>query len=107
MLAYYVEWHLHKRLAPVLYADDQKQQAGEKRESVVAPVQKSDAALEKAASHKTPEGGPVYSMAHLMEFLGTICQNQLQYEGSEGVFYTITKPTVEQQKILDMLKIKL
>jgi hypothetical protein len=36
MLAYYVEWHMRQRLAPMLYDDADKQAAEALRTSVVA-----------------------------------------------------------------------
>jgi transposase len=107
MLAYYVQWHLHRRLAPLLYADDQKQQARQKRRSVVAPAQKSNDALQKAATHLTEEGNPVHSIESLINFLGTICKNEMQYEGHQETFSAITEPINEQQQILDLLNVKL
>ena len=43
-LAYYVEWHMRQRLAPVLFDDDHKDEAEEKRPSIVAPAERSDVA---------------------------------------------------------------
>jgi hypothetical protein len=37
MLAYYVEWHMRKNLAPLLFDDEDKTAAEELRASVVAP----------------------------------------------------------------------
>ncbi|MCW5976814.1 MAG: transposase [Bryobacteraceae bacterium] len=38
MLAYYVEWHMRQRLAPMLFDDDDKPQAQAARRSIVAPA---------------------------------------------------------------------
>ncbi len=107
MLAYYVEWHIHNKLAPYLYSDDQKEKGKQKRESVVDPAQKSDAAMKKAATHQAEDGMPVNSMDTIIDFLGTICKNKMQYDNHDEPFYTITQPTKEQQKILDLLEVKL
>src|ERR1700730_813045 len=48
MLAYYVEWHLRQRLAPMLFDDDDQPQAHAARSSIVAPAQRSAAAQRKA-----------------------------------------------------------
>jgi hypothetical protein len=56
MLAYYVEWHMRKAVAPLLF-DDEKvvtQDPGE-TSSVVAPSKRSKKARTKAATKKTPE----------------------------------------------------
>ena len=47
MLAYYLEWHLRQRLAPLLFDDHDA--AAAKRESVVAPAQPSPAAISEGA----------------------------------------------------------
>ena len=53
MLAYYVEWHLRRRLAPLLFEDDDRQQARAKRTSPVQPAQISDRAKAKADTKTT------------------------------------------------------
>ena len=40
MLAYYVEWHMRKSLAPVLFDDDDTSAGDDLRTSVVAPAQR-------------------------------------------------------------------
>ena len=47
MLAYYVEWHLRRKLAPILFDDHEKQDAERKRASIVAPAPRSEAARSK------------------------------------------------------------
>ncbi len=49
MLAYYLEWHMRQRLAPMLFDDNDKEAADALRESVVAPAQRSPTALSKQA----------------------------------------------------------
>ena len=107
MLAYYVEWHINQKLAPYLYSDDQKEKGKQKRDSVIDPAQKSDAAIEKTVTHQAEDGTPVNSMDTIIDFLGTICKNKMQYDNHDEPFYTITQPTKEQQKILDLLEVKL
>lgn len=53
MLAYYVEWHMRKNLAPLLFDDEDKAAAQKLRASVVAPAQRSTAAQAKALSKRT------------------------------------------------------
>ena len=54
MLAYYVEWHMRKDLAPLLFDDEDKVAAEKLRASVVAPAQRSPSAQAKAHSKRTP-----------------------------------------------------
>ena len=53
MLAYYVEWHMRQRLAPILFDDDDKETAEKARKSVVAAAQRSPRAMKKAATKRT------------------------------------------------------
>ena len=75
LLAYYVEWHMRQRLAPLLF-DDQDPN-GAPRPSVVAPAKVSQAAQKKAQSKRTPDGLPVHSFRTLLEDLATIVRNQV------------------------------
>jgi len=47
MLAYYLEWHMRQRLAPMLFDDTDKAAAEALRSSVVATAQRSPAAVTK------------------------------------------------------------
>lgn len=107
MLAYYVEWHLRQKLAPMLYVDPYKEQTKAERKSVVEPVKKSKQAAKKAFTHLTNNGLDVHDMDSILAFLGTICKNQVQLNNSDETFYVITEPTYEQQQILDLLNVKL
>ena len=73
MLAYYVEWHLRRALAPVLF-DDHDREAGERqRSSVVRPAQRSPAAQKKAASKRTADDLPVHSFRRDIRRSSTQC----------------------------------
>ena len=86
MLAYYVEWHMRTKLAPVLF-DDHDRAAGEQlRESVVQPAQRSPAAHRKAASKRTDGDLPVHSFRSLMSDLGTLVVNEMQLAEGGGTF---------------------
>jgi hypothetical protein len=78
MLSYYITWHMHARLAPLLFTDDDKAAAEATRPSPVAPAARSPRALAKAAAKHTPGGLPVHSFTSLLADLATICLNQIQ-----------------------------
>ena len=59
MLAYYLEWHMRQRLAPMLFDDTDKEAAGALRASVVAQAQRSPATVQKQTTGLTPDGLPV------------------------------------------------
>ncbi len=104
MLAYYVEWHMRRALAPILF-DDHDKQAGESlRRSIVAPAQRSPEAQAKARTKRTRDGQPVESFQSLLADLATIVKNQNRAKGAPALqFETITTPTSQQQRALDLL----
>jgi transposase len=61
MLAYYVEFHVRGKLAALLFDDHDKAAAQARRDSIVKPAQRSQAAERKALTKQTTEGGPVHS----------------------------------------------
>jgi hypothetical protein len=61
MLAYYLEWHMRQRLAPMLFDDTDRQTAEAPRRSVVAQAQRSETAVRKQTTGRTEYGLPVHS----------------------------------------------
>src|SRR4029077_1965972 len=76
MLSYYISWHMKAALAPILFVDNEKPAAAAKRTNPVAPAQRSDEALTKAARKRTDDHTPVHSFTSLLADLATICANQ-------------------------------
>ena len=54
VLAYYLEWHMRQRLAPMLFDDTDKEDAEALRRSVVAQAQRSKAGVRKETTGRTP-----------------------------------------------------
>src|SRR5271168_4554805 len=75
MLAYYLEWSLRARLAPMLYDDDDKEAAAALRDSPVAKAQRSPRAVAKKATGRTADGAPVHSFQSLLADLATLARN--------------------------------
>jgi transposase len=108
MLAYYVEWHMRRALAPVLFDDDDKPGGEALRRSVVAPAQRSPRAQRKAIGKRTEDGAPVHSFQSLLRDLRTIVKNRHRMKTSAAVeFDKTTTPTVHQQRALDLLGVTL
>ncbi len=82
MLAYYLEWHLRRRLAPLLFSEeDEPQHAG----GPVGPLQRSAAAQRKDRTRQSEDGSlPLQSLADLLAGLGTLCAAELQYPQLPG-----------------------
>ena len=104
MLAYYVEWHMRRALAPMLFEDHDKPMADRVKRSVVAPAQRSPKALRKARTKRTDDGSPVHSFHTLLEDLASVVKNHIKPKGLElDPFVKITSPTTLQQKAFDLL----
>lgn len=104
MLAYYLEWHMRQRLAPMLYDDTDKQGAQARRASVVAKAERSAVAITKRTTGRTEDGLPVHSFRTLLADLATLTRNTLvtALDPEHGLTLT-ARPTPLQQKALDLL----
>src|SRR5216684_3776816 len=104
MLSYYITWHMHDRLAPILFTDDDKPAAQAARRSPVAPAARSPRALAKAAAKRTEGNLPVHSLDSLLADLATICLNQIQpADPALPSFQLVTTPTPQQRRALELL----
>jgi hypothetical protein len=106
MLAYYVEWHMRRALAPLLFEDDDRGAARAQRTSVVAPARRSSSAQTKASTQKTADGFTVQSFGDLLAQLGTIVKNQMRRRGAcdHETFSMTTQPNEHQRRALDLLE---
>jgi len=104
MLAYYLEWHMRQRLAPMLYDDTDKEAAEALRASVVAKAERSPAAVTKQTTGRTEDGLPVHSFRSLLADLATLTRNTLVTAIDPERSFTLTaRPTPLQQKAHDLL----
>jgi len=107
-LAYYVEWHMRRALAPILFDDDDKATAAQQRPSPVAKAQRSPNAARKVTTKLTAAGAPVHSFQTLLADLATLVKNRLQpKDRSASAFEMITTPTPLQQRAFNLLGVTL
>ncbi len=108
MLAYYVEWQMRSLLAPILFDEDDWEDARLNQKSIICAAV-SNSAKAKARTKGTKDDLPVHSFQTLLADLGTIVKNKIQstLQGANFVFDKITEPTRVQQKALDLLGISL
>ena len=106
MLAYHLEWHMRRALAPMLFDDHQRDAAEAERLSAVAKAKVSPAARRKAGAKKTDDGLPVHSFRSLLADLATLTRNTVGY-GKKQSMTILAKPTPTQKKALKLLDIKL
>src|SRR4029077_14655416 len=101
----YISWHMKQALAPILFTDNDKPAARAKRADPVAPAQRSDEALKKAARKRTEGDYPVHSFISLLTDLATICANHIQPIDDLPAFTKTTPPTPLQRRTFDLLAI--
>jgi len=104
MLAYYVEWHMRKALAPVLFDDEELDEDRKKRDPV-KPAKGSTSAKKKKTSRLTAEGLAVQSFDTLLKEFGTRCRNrcQIKSDSKGSTFYQLTETTPLQKKAFQLL----
>ena len=106
MLAYYVAWHMRRKLAPLLFEDHDRPAAAVSRTSPVAAAQVLPAARAKARSRKTDDGEPVHSFRTLLADLATLTRKTMR-RGEALPFTALSRPTAIQQRAFDLLGITL
>lgn len=104
VLAYYVEWHMRKALAPLLF-DDEEQDDNRKTRDPVAPAKPSASANRKKRTRKTEDGLTVHSFDTLLTHLATLCQNRcrLNSDPKAPPFYERTEKTPTQKRAFELL----
>src|SRR5215510_2901660 len=105
-LAYYLEWHMRRELAPVLFDDHDRAAATAQRASPVAPAEVSPAARRKAATKLTETGEPATSFRSLLRHLSCLTRNTVRL-GRDHTTTLFSVPTPLQQRAFDLLAIKL
>lgn len=104
MLAYYVQWHMRRALAPLLFDDEELRQDRERRDPV-APAESSASAQAKRVSRLTADGLPVQSFHTLLRSLATRCRNTCRIPGDQTgtTFQQLTQATPLQARALQLL----
>jgi len=103
MLAYYVEWHMRRALAPLLFEDQEK---GQPSGSPVGPAPRSASAKAKARTKRTADDLPVQSFRDWLKDLATIVKNRIEPKlKSIPAFEVITRPTPPQRRALELLQV--
>jgi hypothetical protein len=97
LLSYYVEWHLRRALAPLLFDD----------EDPVLAAQPSESAKRKKPKLRTEEGLPIQSFATLMAELGTRaryrCRTASDPDGPK--LQRLAEPTPLQRRALQLVNV--
>ena len=105
LLAYYLEWHMRRALAPLLFMEEDRAAAQRERGSVVQPARRSRAAQRKVQRRETDDGGPLHSFRTLLKELASLSKNTVKLGGAS--FERLTTPTPLQQRSFDLLGVPL
>ena len=104
MLALHVEWHMRRRLAPLLFEDDDRAGARAQRNSPVETARPSESARRKAAAKRTADDLPAHSFRTLLDDLSGMVLNQMRLPGyGESLLSVVTKPTPVQKRAFQLL----
>lgn len=106
MLAYYVEFHMRRALAPMLFTEHAPE--ARERKSAVAPAQASPATLEKRTRRRNADGQAVLAWPDLIAHLATLTLNEvlLPLKGT-ATFTMLARPTALQEKAFVLLGLPL
>src|SRR5438046_1401071 len=106
MLAYYLQWHMRRSLAPMLFDEPDPAAREAQRTSTMAKAEPSPAAQRKAARKRNdPADGEqftVHSIHTLLGDLATLTRNLVRL-GSDRLTAILATPTPTQRRALDLL----
>jgi len=104
LLAYYVEWHLRRAWAPLLFEDEELPEQRRRRDPIL-PAASSESAKRKKATHQTADGFPVHSFQTLMAELASRARvtYELQSDSSSPTFQQVPEPKPLQAKAYQLL----
>jgi transposase len=106
VLAYYIEWHLRRSWAPLLYADEELDQARQTRDPV-APAEPSPSAKRKKVTHHTDDGLQVQPFSTLLEHLSRLTVNTccIADDPNGSTFQQEAEPTPLQTHAFELLNL--
>jgi len=110
VLAYYVEWHLRRAWAPLLFEDEERWQQRQHRDPVRS-AQPSASAQQKKQSHETAEGLPVHSFRTLIAELASRARvtfalkpQNAEEEKTNLTFQQVPQPTTVQARAYELIR---
>jgi transposase len=109
VLAYYVEWHLRRAWAPLLFEDEERREERQRRDPIL-PAQPSASAQHKKRSRETADGLPVHSFESLLEELATrgrvtyALKSATSEQKSTLTFQQVPKPNPVQARAYELVR---
>lgn len=104
MLAYYVQWHLERALAPLTFADEAPAQRSTR--DPVAPARPTEATAAKAATKRNADDDPVHALRSVLANMATIVRNRIRRKGGgeDAAFDLYTTPSAAQRQVLQRVE---
>ena len=104
LLASYVEWHLRRVWAPLLFQDEELPKQRSRRHPVL-PASSSETVPAKKLTHPTADGLPIHSFATLLSDLASRARvtYRLKADRSGPTFQQVPPPTPLQAKAYELL----
>jgi transposase len=99
LLAYYLEWHLRKAWAELVFDDERPPVA----DDPVAKAERSPEAKRKASTQRTAAGATCHSFRSLISELALVIRNTNRVRGSEATFETLTEPNTTQARAIELI----
>jgi transposase len=109
VLAYYVEWHLRRAWAPLLFEDEERREERKRRDPIL-PAKPSDSAERKKRSHQTADGLLVHSFESLLRELASrarvtyALKPQKAEEKTNLTFRQVPEPTPVQARAYELVR---
>ena len=105
LLAGYLEWHLRRAWAPLLFDDETLAEARRTRDPV-APAEPTERARHKKTRRRTDDGTPLHSFDTLIAELATRCRNTCRIPADPAAppLSLLTRPTPTQRRAAHLIE---
>ena len=103
LLAGYLQWHLRRALAPLLFDDETLDEVRRTRDPVAEPTPH---ARNKKVRRCTDDGLPLHSLDTLLGELATRCRNtcRVRSDPEAPTFTLLTQPTETQRRVTELIE---
>jgi transposase len=105
LLAYYVQWHLKRAWAPLLFADEHLAEHRAERDPV-AQAEPAEEVCRKKATRRSEKGHPLHSFRTLLAALATQCRHTCRFGDGDSTIpiSKITDPSTLQREAFRLLQ---
>ena len=105
LLAYYVEWHLRRAWAPLLFEDEDRREERKRRDPIL-PAEPSASAEAKKQSRHTVDGLPVHSFRTLLAELASRARVTYEIQSAEATLTCkqLPEPTALQARAYELIR---